>query len=210
MKDILIPFQSRKEITGDKILNTISRVLQSYEEIKITDVIHITATIVSPGSGGGKLINAHEADHNLYVKHYSKAQHGHIKSFSTPSQRDNNLCLPKCIVMGYLFHRDKKLYRKLRRNPARLRNAARLLMREAGLTHDGPCTFDDLKALQLAAACRVVVFDKQLLNAIIHMGKANRQPVVHLCLFDGHYTWIKSINRYMKTDYYCLECNVSY
>ena len=179
--------------------------MQSYEEIDITDVINITATLVVPGSGGGK---PNEADHNLYVKHYTKARNGHIKNFSKPSERDY-LCLPKCIVMGYLFHRDKKLYRKLQRNPKRLRNAARLLMREAGLTHDGPCTFDDLKALQVAAACRIIVYDKQLLNTIIHSGKANKQPVVHLCLFDGHYTWIRSITRYMKTNYYCLECKVS-
>ena len=182
MKDILIPFQPRKEITGYKILNIITRVLQSYEEINITDVINITATLVVPGSGGGKLINAHEADHNLYVKHYTNAHCGHIKSFSKLSERDK-LCLPKCIVMGYLFQRDRKLYRKLLRNPRRLRNAARLLMREAGLTHDGPCTFDDLKALQVAAACRVIVYDKQLLNAIIHSGKANRQSFENVCLY---------------------------
>ena len=196
----------KAEITGFMILNAITRVLQSYQEISLTDVIQISCILIKLSSAGGKDI-MYEADHNKYLNFYSSFSRGHIKQMHESD--DDFLCLPKSILMGYSCQANPKLYKRLLKSPELLRRMAKAAMRRAKLDHNGPCNMMDVRILQESVVCRLVIYDKELRNAIVYIGPPSKHPVVHLCLFDDHFSWIKSVKKYLKTNYYCLECNVS-
>lgn len=190
----------RGEMAGWKILQCVQRVLQSHEEISIHRPVHMNVVQVANPTGAGRR-RKHENSHRLSI------EQGQRRLIPTCDGEWDNLCLGKAIVLGMFYQRDRPRYIDVKNDRFELKRLARLLLHRAGVTHGGACGLDDVKLVQSVINARLIVYDKQRLNAVIHNGPKHG-TVIHLCLFEEHYTLIQSIKAYMNTSYYCVECQV--
>lgn len=192
---ILVKFQPRRFIRGWKVLRTLQRVLVSYVEISVHNPCHVNLILIeNPTGGGTKFLY----DHARHVNYYSR---GHGRLIKTCI--GDNYCLGVAVILGWYYYTNKTRYKQLCRNRKRLDRLGALVLERAGI--EPPCGIDDVKRLQAIINAQLIVFDKQKLSAVVHCGDAHKVTIA-LCLYDNHYTLIRSIPRYLNKTFYCLPC----
>lgn len=213
---IKVPFSKQGEAAGWKVLRETKRVLQSYQEINMRHPVHINVLQMSNPSGSGRpsLHFPLEHNHEEYMKRFTTGNNSRL--IATCDGKLDHLCLPKAFLLGWWYQKeDRAMYAELKRDHELLQDYAREMLVKCDITHNGPCGLDDVRKIQNIVNARLIVYDKQRLNAVIYCGpKFDKQgkafdKTIHICLFDNHYTVIRAINAYMNCGYYCVECRVS-
>ena len=199
-RPILVPFMPQGEMAGWKVMSAVERVLQSYQEINIQRPVHINVVQVRNPTGAGKFGPSYAHSHRLDLQRSKKL-------IPTCDGDWDNLCFPKAVMLGWFYLVNRARYKELSTDHLELRRVARETLRRAGVTHDQACGMEEVKQVQAVSNARIIVYDRQMLNATIHAGP-RRQHTIHICLFEGHYTLIRSIKSYMNCSYYCVECKV--
>ena len=194
-------------MAGWKILEATLRVLQSHQHISVHNPVHINVVQVHNPQGSGKILHPLEHSHRAYIDKYTRSRQNRL--IRTCEGDFDHLCLPKAIILGWYYQTDRKRYRELTHDDDALQRLARKRLTKTGIPDDGPCGMDAVKMLQAGCNARIIIYDKQRLNAVVHCGPKHA-TTIHVCLFEEHYTLIRSINAYMNTTYYCVECRVRF
>lgn len=155
-KPISTTLMSVADLTVEKILSAVMKVLQSKQEIKldsgfVADIITINR---DRGAGRQRVIN-------IDVDRLRKKS-----IFPIPSD-DEGLCCAKAIVYAEAYaKKDKKTVNSLRRDqrPA-LINAARALHEVANVPL-GPCTYNEISVFEEFLELQIVVFSAQNSNKV--------------------------------------------
>ncbi|XP_054708518.1 uncharacterized protein LOC129218306 [Uloborus diversus] len=183
------------DLTVEKILAAVLKVLQSKKHIKLDTTFSVdVVTIRRPvGAGRRRFVNP---DVDKLLK---------TSILAIPSD-DLGLCCAKAIVFALAhLHADVTAINALKRKdrPA-LTTRAMDLHKAAGVPL-GPCTYREIAIFEQHLNVQIVVFSSENLNKVSYKGQ-NRPERINLYLHQGHYDVIKGLKGFYSSNFYCEHC----
>ncbi len=209
---ILIPFSSRQYLSAEKVLGIIEQVQQSNEDVDVCDM-DVRAVVVTPPSASGipQPINLNE-----YLEEHCGANGCLFKI-----RNSDTLCVVRSVVCGMARAKRndsdtaKKHWFAIRKGDhARCtaqKKAAMALIKRCGLSSTGPHDLTDVKKIQeeIGNEFQISVWRVEVGLARVFSGPAAVHSINLLWARDHSYL-ITSMPAFMKSNYYCTTCNVSY
>lgn len=155
-KPISTKLMTVAELTIEKVLATIMKVLQSKDTIELDDGFVVDAITVRRDIGGG-----YKRLTNVMVDRLGK------KSIVSIPFDNEGLCCAKAIVMAQAYlANNRKLINALKKpNRPALMNRARALHEAAGVPL-GPCTYTEVAQFEAHLDLQIVVFSTENLNKV--------------------------------------------
>ncbi|KAF8789739.1 hypothetical protein HNY73_007658 [Argiope bruennichi] len=184
------------DVTVERIVAPIMRVLQSYKKLKLKDGVNVDIIIIHRDicAGGNRRIINIETDR---LKKRSV--------LSIPTDKEG-LCCAKAILYALAhLENDRAAISSMkdRRRPALL-NRARILHNDAGVPL-GPCSYSEIRTFEDFLDIQIVVISSESLNKVSYKGR-DRERRINLWLHNGHYDVIKSLKGFYGSDNYCEPC----
>ena len=186
-----------------RLLENLSRMLNSNENFQMDDTFHLSFVHVRAGPYGGgkkrKYLPGHQSSTRLKVVK---------KTVVAIPQTDANLCCARALVTAWAKAENHPQWRAFQRGrPLQLQEALELHQR-AGV-RPGPCGADELH--QIARALpdyTLVVVDANRAYACFAYGRgAQRLGILHE---DGHYDALTSLPGFFGKGYFCSFCYQAY
>ena len=186
-----------EELTHQRLMFEVERVLQSYEELYINQRFDINLVHVRLPSGSGrkKVINMNKRlkDKHCFIR---------IKN-------PDELCMARAIAVGLARLEKDPKYDDIYRGRPLQRTRALTLHQQAGVSLQ-PCGIEEAKKFQAVLAdYQLVIVSAEHFDSIIFKGPT-QEKVIYLYLHHGHYDLITSMSGFMGRNYYCLECEKGY
>ncbi|XP_055924592.1 uncharacterized protein LOC129956687 [Argiope bruennichi] len=184
------------DVTVERIVAPIMRVLQSYKKLKLKDGVNVDVIIIHRdiGAGGNRRIINIETDR---LKKRSV--------LSIPTDKEG-LCCAKAILYALAhLENDRAAINSMkdRRRPALL-NRARILHNDTGVPL-GPCSYSEIRTFEDFLDIQIVVISSESLNKVSYKGR-DRERRINLWFHNGHYDVIKSLKGFYGSDNYCESC----
>jgi len=196
---ITLPFMKVSDLTADRLLSEIERVLQSYEQFVLDETLDIDLVHVSMPKGGvGK--RCHYVDLDKMMKD---------KRCFIRIQNDDDLCYARALITAQARFENDARWNSIRLGRKIQGTLAHDLHRRANVPLR-KCGVDDIKLFQEALPnYQIVVVSKEHFNAIIYAGP---QAEKHIYLYhhDDHYDVITSMPAFLNKSYYCPQCRNGY
>lgn len=210
---IIIAFQEIEHVTVNSLLNEIEKVLQSHQDLDISDgTFTINVEHVHIPFGGG----SNEANRR---KHFFKTTEKMLldkKSVITIPQETNPFCGPVALLVAKI-RLTKSNFRpcnvKRKGFLKKLVKKARGLLTRAGLRH-GKCGLPEIKRLAQLPEFRdfqVPVYNKAKQNLLdVQTNGKETQRIISLYYHDEHFDVITKDNAFLGHTFYCTKCNQPY
>ncbi|WAR14681.1 ZN358-like protein [Mya arenaria] len=196
---ITLEFMPRHQLTVDRILSEIERVLQSYQQFVVDEAFNIDIVHVQ----------------NPYGKGHSKKPFVDIsrllKSKGSVIQIRNNdeLCCARAIVTAKARVENHPEWNNIRQGRSIQQILAEQLHVKAGVPL-GKCGIEEVKKFQAALPqYQIHVLSKDHFNGIIYDGLEGGVPIF-LYYHDGHYDVITKMTGFLNRSYFCQECKKGY
>jgi len=196
---IVIPFMKVIELTVDRFMSEIERVLQSNEDFVIDESLLFDVTLVDMPNGGAqkrcKFINTEKflADKKCIIR----------------IQNDDDLCCARAIVTAKARLDKHDKWESIRKGFKIQEQLAKQLHDTASVPL-GKCGVDEVKRFQNnLPGYQIHVISQEHFNGIIYAGPeaANK---IFLYYHDGHYDVITSMSAFLSRNYFCIKCNKGY
>jgi len=208
-KEIIVKPTVLAYLTSDSIIQRIENVLYSAGFIPADEKLQINVACAQfkpiTGKGRRSIVN---------VERDTIAKRSFVKI-----RNDDNLCLPRAIVVGLAHLRVKKNpldheacvhYRKIRdyRRSFQFEEAKKL--RDAVKLPDRESTIKDVKIYEEFLDTSIVVHSASIGNKRVYNGLPNCENRIFLYHSErdgvGHFDTITKVNAMMNTQYYCNDC----
>ncbi|WAR12282.1 ZN777-like protein [Mya arenaria] len=196
---IVLRFMKRSELTVDRLLSEIERVLQSYEQFVLDETFGLEFVHVHLPNGSGtrgkpfvdisKLLN-------------NKASVLQIRN-------TDELCCARAIVTAIARIEKHPQWNNIRLGHHAQKQLALNLHDKAGVPLQR-CGIDEVKLFQSALPdYKIVVLSKDHFNAIIYEGQEDGIPI-YLYSHNEHFDVITSVAGFLNRSYFCLKCKKGY
>ena len=196
---IIIPFLRITELTADRFMSEIERVLQSNEDFTIDESLIFEVTLVDMPSGGAgkrcKFVNTEK----FVLDKRSIIQ----------IQNQDDLCCARAIVTAKAKLDNHEQWNNIRQGRRIQEEMARQLHQQA----DVPlvrCGIEEIKKFQsVLPGFQIHVLSKEHFNSIIYSGPESEKKM-YLYHHDNHYDVITSMSAFLARSYFCTQCNKGY
>ena len=205
---ISIPFCSLEELTTEKVLSNIEKVVQSNEEFRLNDTVSIDLIHVEMPQGSGKS----RVKRTTYdIREYLKKKKSVI-----PINNKDDFCLARALAVAIArIEKDPKYVqiRDSRRGHIQLDRA--LDLHQAANVPLRPCGLNEVEQFQQHLTnYQIVVVSGDHNNSIIYPPQppANPDPEksIYLYFHANHFDVITTLPGFLNRSYFCHRCHKAY
>ena len=196
---IVIPFLKLPELTADRFLSEIERVIQSNEDFAIDSGLVLEFTHVDmPNGGAQKRCKFVDMDKFLTEKRCI-----------IRIQNQDDLCCARAIVTAMARLDNHEKWNSIRAGYHLQRQLAEQLHKKADVVQ-GICGIEEIKKFQAVLPdYQIYVISKEHFNAIIYSGPESSNKI-YLYYHNDHYDVITSMPAFLSRNYFCTKCNKGY
>ena len=187
---IVIPFCSLEELTTEKVLSHVEKVVQSNEEFRLNNTVNIDLIRVEMPQGSGKSrVKRYIVDIRDYLKKKS--------SVITINNKDD-LCLARALVVSIARIENDRRYQMIRDSSRPIQRERAFDLHEAANVPLGPCGLDEVELFQqYLVNYQIIVVSGDHNNSIIYPRQppANPNPEKSIYLYyqANHFDVITSL-----------------
>ena len=204
---IALPFCSLEELTTEKVLSQVEKVVQSNQEFRLNDTVNLDIIRVEMPKGSGR---SRVRRQTLNIRDYLKKK----GSVITINNRDD-LCLARALVVSIArIEKDPRYTRIIRPESAAQRERA-FDLHEAANVPLGPCGLKEVGLFQqYLVNYQIIVVSGDQDNAIIYPphppANPNPEKSIYLYYQANHYDVITTLPVFLNTNYFCHQCHKGY
>lgn len=196
---IIIPFLRIKELTPDRFMSEIERVLQSNEDFVIDESLLLEVTLVDMPAGGAR----------KKCKFVNTEKFLQTKKCILQIQNNDDLCCARAIVTAKARIEKHEKWESIRKCGNVQETMAIQLHTQAGVALV-KCGVEEVKLFQkIMPQYQIHVISQQHFNGIIYKGPESEKKI-YLYLHDGHFDVITSMPAFLGRSYYCTKCDTGY
>ena len=196
---IILPFMRRTDLTVNRVLSEIERVLQSYQEFVLDETFGMELVHVHMPSGSGSKRKPYVNFHRFLDEKKSVLQ----------IRNSDELCCARAIVTAIARIEKHPYWENIRKGFEPQKSMAIDLHRKADIPLNR-CGIEDVKRFQaILPAYQIHVLSKEHFNAIIYEGPNEGIPI-YLYFHDGHFDVITKVAGFLNRSYFCLTCKKGY
>ena len=196
---IWIPFVPPSDMTVERVLESVERVLQSARDWLLGNALVVEFVHAPLPNGGGKV----KRGILLRMGHDLKTR----RCLWRVSEDDSNLCCARALVLCKA-HADGEAVRPLLRSVKRQCQRAADLMVSAGIPLGTACGATEWAAFQQILGPRygVVVLSMAHMNMVVYNGRPEAPDKLVLWHTEGHYHGVKSLRAFYGKRSVCPAC----
>ena len=204
---ISLPFCPLEQLTTEKVLAQVEKVVQSNEEFRLNDTVNIDIIRVEMPQGSGRSKVKRQM---LNIRDYLKKK----KSIITINNKDN-LCLARALVVSIARIEKDPLYNQIIKSNRPVQRERAFDLHEAANVPLGPCGLNKVDLFQhYLVQYQIIVVSGDQNNTIIYPPKppANPNPEKSIYLYyqADHFDVITSLPGFLNTNYFCHACHKGY
>ena len=202
---IAIPFCPLEELTTEKVLAHVEKVVQSNEEFRLNTTVSIDVIRVEMPHGSGK-----RGRDIVNIRDYLRKK----GSIITINNKDN-LCLARSLVTSIARIEKDPRYDHIRNSSRPLQRERAFDLHEAANVPLGPCGLNEVELFQqYLVNYQIIVLSGDQDNNIIYpyQPPANPNPEKSIYLYyqAKHYDVITSLPGFLNRKYFCHTCHKGY
>ena len=203
---ISLPFCSLEQLTTEKVLSQVEKVVQSNEEFRLNDTVNIDILRVEMPQGSG-ISKRTTFDIREYLKK---------KQTVICINNKDNYCLARALVVAIARIEKDPQYNHIVRSSRPLQfQRALALHQAAGVPFDIPCGLNEVNLFQQHLTnYQIIVVSGDQNNTIIYPPKppANPNPEKSIYLYyqANHFDVITKLPGFLNTNYFCHQCHKGY
>ena len=196
---IAFPFMAPQQLTTERILSAVERVVQSNQHFRLNDTVDVNVIHVSLPSGGK---GRKRANVNL-EKHLER------KKSVVRIQNKDNLCMACALVVAKAKIDEDPQYKSIVDHRWAMQTR---LAQELHTNADvplGPCVIEEAKRFQMyLTQYQINIVSKEYGDKIIYHGPEKKR--IYLYMHNNHYDVITKMPGFFARNYYCHECKKAY
>ena len=202
---IALPFCPLEELTTEKVLSHVEKVVQSNEEFRLDNTVNIDIIRVEMPQGSGRLKRT-----TLNIREYLKK-----KSSAIPITNKDNLCLARALVVSIARIEKDPRFAWVRRVESAVQRERAYDLHEAANVPLGPCGLKEVDLFQHHLVnYQIIVVSGDHNNAIIYPPQppANPNPEKSIYLYyqTDHFDVITKLPGFLNKNYFCHACHKGY
>ena len=204
---ISLPFCPLEELTTEKVFSQVEKVVQSNEEFRLNDTVHIDLIRVEMPQGSGKSrVKRTTYDLREYLK---KKQ-----TVITINNKDD-YCLARALVVSIARIEKDPQYKHMLNPKCTVQRERAFDLHEAANVPLGPCGLKEVDLFQhYLINYQIIVVSGDQNNTIIYPPKppANPNPEKSIYLYyqANHFDVITKLPGFLNTNYFCHRCHKGY
>ena len=203
---IAIPFCPLEELTTEKVLSHVEKVVQSNEEFRLNTTVNIDLIRVEMPQGSGR----RSKRTTLNIRDHLKK-----KGSVIPINNRDNLCLARALVVSIARIENDPRYNSIRDSRCVIQRERAFDLHEAANVPLGPCGLKEVDLFQqYLVNYQIIVVSGEQNNTIIypHEPPANPNPEKSIYLYyqANHFDVITSLPGFLKSHYFCHTCYKPY
>ena len=203
---ISLPFCPLEELTTEKVLAQVEKVVQSNEEFRLNDTVNIDIIRVEMPQGSGKSKVKRQI---LNIRDYLKK-----KSSVICINNMDDLCLARALVVSIARIEQDPQYRGISRGSGIQRERA-FDLHEAANVPLGRCGLNEVDLFQhYLTQYQIIVVSGDQNNAIIYPthppANPNPEKSIYLYYQANHFDVITKLPGFLNTSYFCHQCHKGY
>ena len=203
---ISLPFCSLEELTVEKVLSCVEKVIQSNEDFRLNTTVNIDVIRVEMPQGSGK----RSKRTILNIRDYLKKK----GSVITINNKDN-LCLARALVTSIARIEKDPRYNSILQSRCTVQRERAFDLHEAANVPLGPCGLKEVDLFQQHLVnYQIIVVSGDQDNAIIYppQPRVNPNPEKSIYLYyqANHFDVITKLPGFLNTNYSCHVCYKGY
>ena len=204
---IALPFCPLEELTTEKVLSHVEKVVQSNEEFRLNTTVNIDIIRVEMPQGSGRSRVKRQI---LNIRDYLKK-----KGSVIPINNKDNLCLARALVVSIARIEKDPRYSSIRDSRWALQRERAFDLHEAASVPLGPCGLKEVDLFQqYLVNYQIIVVSGDQDNAIIYPPhpptNPNPEKSIYLYYQANHFDVITSLPGFLNTSYFCHQCHKGY
>ena len=202
---ITVPFCSLEELTTEKVLSHVEKVVQSNEEFRLNNTVNIDVIRVEMPQGSGRsrrdIVN---------IRDYLKKK----KSVITINNKDD-LCLARALVVSIARIEKDPRYKHIMESSRPIQRERAFDLHEAANVPLGPCGLNEVELFQQHLGnYQIIVVSGDNNNSIIYPRQPpaipNPEKSIYLYYQANHFDVITSLPGFLNKSYFCHRCHKPY
>ena len=203
---ISIPFCSLEELTTEKVLSYVERVVQSNEEFRLNDAVSVDIIHVEMPQGSGRS----KVKRTTYdIREYLKKK----GSVITINNKDN-FCLARALAVAIARIEKDPMYNQIRDSRGYHQLDKALDLHQAANVPLRPCGLNEVELFQQHLTnYQIIVVSGDHNNTIIYPHEppgTDEKPTISLYYHNKHFDVITSLPGFLNRSYFCHRCHKSY
>ena len=204
---IALPFCSLEELTTEKVLSHVEKVVQSNEEFRLNDTVNIDIIRVEMPQGSGR---SKVKRQTLNIRDYLAK-----KSSVIPINNRDNLCLARALVVSIARIEKDPRYVLITQPGNSVQRERAFDLHEAVNVPLGPCGLREVGLFQdYLVNYQIIVVSGDQDNAIIYPPhpptNPNPEKSIYLYYQANHFDVITKLPGFLNTNYFCHTCHKGY
>ena len=202
---IAIPFCPLEELTTEKVLSHVEKVVQSNEEFRLNTTVNIDVIRVEMPQGSGRSKRT-----ILNIRDHLKKK-GSVISINNK----DDLCLARALVVSIARIENDPRYNNIRDSRWALQRERAFDLHEAANVPLGPCGLKEVDLFQqYLVNYQIIVVSGDQNNAIIYpllpRTSPNPEKSIYLYYQANHFDVITSLPGFLNAHYFCSVCYKPY
>ena len=204
---IALPFCSLEELTTEKVLSHVEKVVQSNEEFRLNTTVNIDLIRVEMPQGSGRRLKRT----TLNIRDHLKKKRSVIPIINN----NDNLCLARALVVSIARIENNPRYVRITRPDSCVQRERAFDLHEAANVPLGPCGLREVRLFQqYLVNYQIIVVSGDQNNTIIYPREppANPNPEKSIYLYyqANHFDVITSLPGFLSKSYFCYICYKAY
>ena len=204
---ISLPFCPLEQLTTEKVLAQVEKVVQSNEEFRLNDTVNIDIIRVEMPQGSGRSKVKRQM---LNIRDYLKKK----GSVITINNKDD-LCLARALVVSIARIEKDPRYNQIINSSRPLQREKAFDLHEAANVPLGPCGLNKVDLFQhYLVNYQIIVVSGDQNNTIIYPPQPptnpNPEKSIYLYYQANHFDVITKLPGFLNTNYFCHTCHKGY
>ena len=202
---IAIPFCPLEELTTEKVLSHVEKVVQSNEDFRLDNTVNIDIIRVEMPQGSGRFKRT-----TLNIRDYLRKK----KSVILINNRDN-LCLARALAVNIARIEKDPRYKRITEPGNSIQRETAFDLHEAANVPLGPCGLKEVDLFQqYLVNYQIIVVSGDQDNTIIYPPhprvNPNPEKSIYLYYQANHFDAIRSLPAFLNMSYFCHACHKAY
>ena len=203
---IALPFCALEELTTEKVLSQVEKVVQSNDDFRLSDEVHIDILRVEMPQGSGR---SRRTTYDL--REYLKKK-GSVICINNK----DNYCLARALAVSIARIEKDPRYEQIRKSNRHIQfERALALHQAAGVPFDIPCGLKEVDLFQQhLTQYQIIVVSGDQNNTIIYPphppANPNPEKSIYLYYQANHFDVITTLPGFLNTSYFCHQCHKGY
>ena len=204
---ITVPFCSLEELTTEKVLSHVEKVVQSNEEFRLNNTVNIDVIRVEMPQGSGRSRVKRDI---VNIRDYLKKK----QSVITINNKDD-LCLARALVVSIARIEQDPRFGQIRRTESVAQRERAFDLHEAANVPLEPCGLNEVELFQhYLVNYQIIVVSGDQNNRVIYPyhppANPNPEKSIYLYYQANHFDVITTLPGFLNRNYFCHTCHKPY